>query len=239
MPYERVPWYSSLKGQLNFIRVLTPILSLTSESRSLFIDEVEENGQVIFPGLVRLIDALIDDRLDEVYHDLAEHFSSPDGQLSPSDFKELKVESCAPLIIPFRDNEIIMPGLPTSAGALIAFGLELWSRSPVPSDLASFHQQFAAIASLTMDYRVNHFDPLLSSKNAVWDRDSIDFTYWEAQFKKATHFSIDTAKSNGKKRQRQHNPRQCGGFGWYGLCNHDIQWRRLWTYRPRLGCDGK
>ena len=172
------------KGQLNFIRVLTPILSLTPESRALFIDEVEENGQVIFPGLVRLIDALIDDRLDEIYNDLAEHFSSPVGQLSHSDFQELKVESCSPLIIPFRDNEIIMPGLPTSAGALIAFGLELWSRSPVPSDLASFHQQFAAVASLTMDYRINHFDPLLRTENAVWDRDSIDFRYWETQLKK-------------------------------------------------------
>ena len=39
------------KGQLNFIRVLTPILSLTSESRSLFIDEVEENGPGHLPRI--------------------------------------------------------------------------------------------------------------------------------------------------------------------------------------------
>ena len=52
--------------------------------------------QVIFPGLVRLIDALIDDRLDEVYHDLAEHFSSLMDSYPPAISKSLKSRVLCP-----------------------------------------------------------------------------------------------------------------------------------------------
>ena len=166
------------RGQLNFIRVLNPILGLTSESQKLFINEVEENGQVIFPGLVRLLDALIEDRLSDVYADFATSFSPPTGLLNLQDFKGLRVEARDPIIVPFRDSEIIMPGLPTSAGALIAFGLELWSRIEPPQDPLSFHRQFAAVASVTMDYRTHHFDPLLDNPNPVWSLDHIDFDSW-------------------------------------------------------------
>ena len=169
------------RGQLNFIRVLNPILGLTTESQKLFIKEVEENGQVIFPGLVKLIDALVEDRLHEIYTDFAKSFAAPQGLLSPADFKNLKVKASEPLIIPFRDNEIIMPGLPTSAGALIAFGLELWSRIKPPADQASFHRQFAAVASLTMDYRTHHFDPILNTENPHWSFEDIDFDAWTAK----------------------------------------------------------
>jgi len=169
------------RGQLNFIKVLNPILGLTPESQKLFIQEVEENGQVVFPGLVKLIDALVEDRLDEIYTDFAEGFSTPKGLLAHSDFKNLRVEAQEPLIIPFRDSEIIMPGLPTSAGALIAFGLELWSRIAPPQDQASFQRQFAAIASLTMDYRTQHFDPILNTKTPHWSFEGIDFDAWTAK----------------------------------------------------------
>ena len=169
------------RGQLNFISVLNPILGLTTESQKLFIQEVEENGQVIFPGLVKLIDALVEDRLDKIYTDFAKSFAAPEGLLSQTDFKNLKVEAREPLIIPFRDSEIIMPGLPTSAGALIAFGLELWSRMTPPTDQASFHRQFAAVASLTMDYRTQHFDPILNTKSPHWSFEDIDFDAWTAK----------------------------------------------------------
>ena len=172
------------RGQLNFINVLNPILGLTNESKKLFVDEVEENGQVLFPGLVKLIDALIEDRLDSVYRDLAKTFAQPTGLLCPDDFRSLQVEARSPIVIPFRDSEVIMPGLPTSAGALIAFGLELWSRVTPPRDPESFHQQFAAVASLTMDYRVNHFDPLLESENPTWSFDAIDFDFWTQELTK-------------------------------------------------------
>lgn len=171
------------RGQLNFIEVLTPILGLTAESKKLFLDEVQENGQVIFPGLVRLIDALIEGRLDSVYQDFAKHFAPPVGLLSAADFGNLQVEAREPIVIPFRDSEVIMPGLPTSAGALIAFGLELWSRVTPPKDAESFHHQFAAVASLTMDYRTNHFDPLLDDENLSWSFDTIDFDFWTKKLK--------------------------------------------------------
>lgn len=167
------------RGQLNFIQVLTPILGLTSESERLFLREVEENGQVLFPGLVRLLDALVEDRLDEVYQDFAKSFAPPTGQLSPEDFKTLHVESREPIVIAFRDSEVIMPGLPASAGALIAFGLELWSRIDPPRDGEEFHRQFASVAALTLDYRLHHFDPILTSESPSWSQSDIDFEFWQ------------------------------------------------------------
>ena len=169
------------KGQLNFIEVLTPILSLTEQSKKIYIDDIREYGQLSLPGLVKLIDALTEDRLDEIYRDMSEHFSKPTGLLSPDDFQGLQVNAQPPLVVPFRDHEIIMPGLPTSAGALIAFGLTLWLKLQRPSSLAEFHHQFAAVAAVTMDYRKRHFDQLVLSGETHWSLDDIDIPFWSHQ----------------------------------------------------------
>ncbi len=118
--------------QAGFLKILTPILTLTEEGRSFFAPggEILSEGDILVnPLLADTLESLLRDGLESFYNgplsrSIVEGFSKK-GFLTEEDLRSYRVYKREPVMVIYRGRQVYTNPPPSSGGTLIAFTLSL------------------------------------------------------------------------------------------------------------------
>ena len=156
--------------------MLRAITGLTEESRALF----QPGGRPLQPGDVVRMPAAADalrafarEGAGPFVHGryaqaLVEGFGTPHGSLSLQDLSAFTPRFTKPLAVSFDGSTLYVPAPPCSGGALIAFGLKLFTKiAPLSPDPETLTRCFSLVMSATEEARQAGFDRDLLVPGAV------------------------------------------------------------------------
>ncbi|MDX1609895.1 MAG: gamma-glutamyltransferase [Halofilum sp. (in: g-proteobacteria)] len=150
--------------QAYIAEVVGPILEATPEARTVFAPggrEPAAGERHAMPGLGDFIEALAHEGPDLFYR--GEVAAAVDaacvaggGHLRRADFEHYRVERRQPLAVEYRGQRVLTNAPPASGGLLVAFGLEVLAREPVPGDPfgSAEAERIAATLAATQEARL-------------------------------------------------------------------------------------
>ncbi len=181
---------------LPIVKILEPILRLTTESERLFTS----NGRLLTkddlfrsPDLAHLFELIVAGELDMIYRRLLTTFGPPHGRLTAADFDSLTIPVNQPLTIKLGDWDLALNPPSSCGGLLVAFGLNLLARHDDIdwNDSSEAYRAFFAAIATTALARQTGIDPfsadggeglqsqikafLSSDHVASWDKSFLSF----------------------------------------------------------------
>ncbi|MEE2962314.1 MAG: gamma-glutamyltransferase [Myxococcota bacterium] len=166
----------------NILQILTPILTMTTQGRSIYAPRgsiLRTGDRLLLPELEKFIRELQSPKTSGE-NLLYQHFAAPDGLIGESDCRTQKLVHQQSYSVKLDAFEIFLPSYPSIGGILITFGLELLRRLQQEiSKRLSITQLHIGVMATTQYFRQKEIIPRLKfDPNSFEETDLLETIDW-------------------------------------------------------------